>query len=859
MTPELLAPAGCWESLRAAVANGADAVYFGVEVFNARLRAENFRAADLPEVMDWLHRRGVRGFLTVNVLLFPSELGAAGELVLQAAAAGVDALIVQDIGLARLARQLAPNLALHGSTQMSITSAAGVAQAAELGCERVVLARELGLKDFARLQHQLEQRGCVMPLEVFVHGALCVAYSGQCLTSEALGQRSANRGECAQACRLPYQLIVDGVERDLGEQRYLLSPQDLAAWELLPELAEVGIASLKIEGRLKEATYVAAVTQAYRQGLDALAAPDSQAGVQVEALEQPAESGQIRRRLELTFSRGLGTGWLKGVDHRQLVHGRWSKKRGPWLGRLEHIEAGGWLVLAAGQPLKSGDGLVLEGASPDPLQAPQEVGGRVMALQTRPGGLVALRLGPGRVDLAALRPGSPCWLTSDPHLESQLHKLANAPVPERQLALDLNVSGSLGGPLVLAVAVIAGSSVGPWQVESAAPLEAAHGAGLDRLRLEQQLGRLGGTPWRLGRLEIDLDEGLFLPVAQLNALRRQLVELLAGASCKPQQGPEPALALGESERHQRIDAALGALLPQAIVANAKPAAEAPSEPMAPPTLTVLVRSLEQLEALLEQPIHRVVVDIEHPAQMRQAMALGRGRWPGGLWLAGQRICRPDERWSLEPLLRAQPDGYLVRNADQLERLSLEAPCIGDFSLNVANPLTAAWLLERWGLERITASYDLAIDQLLDLVAGCPAGRVELTLHQHMPLFHMEHCLFCAFLSEGHDYSDCGRPCEQHQVLLRDRSGTEHPLRADLGCRNTLFNGKAQTGAEAIPQLLRAGLRHFRIELLQDSAADASRRVELYRQALAGQRSGRQVWQQEQLDSRLGVTRGSMNR
>ena len=889
MTPELLAPAGCWESLRAAVANGADAVYFGVEVFNARLRAQNFQAADLSEVMEWLHRRGVRGFLTVNVLVFPSELEAAGELVLRAAAAGVDALIVQDIGLARLARKLAPALALHGSTQMSITSAAGVAQAAELGCERVVLARELSLKDFSRLQQQLEQRGCDIPLEVFVHGALCVAYSGQCLTSEALGQRSANRGECAQACRLPYQLIVDGVERDLGEQRYLLSPQDLAAWELLPDLADVGIASLKIEGRLKDASYVAAVTQAYRQGLDALAPSSPQAGSEGaatrgqgraagrnEAYPQPADPDQIRRRLELSFSRGLGTGWLKGVDHRQLVHGRWSKKRGPWLGRLERIEAGGWLVLATAQPLKAGDGLVLEGAGSDPLQAPLEVGGRVMVLQTRPGGLVALRLGPGRVDVAGLRRGSPCWLTSDAQLESQLQKLALAPAPEQQQHLDLRVRGVLGGPLVVEVVALAGRPGGPWQVRSAAPLEAAKGAGLDRPRLEQQLGRLGGTPWRLGRLDIELAPGLFLPVAQLNALRRQLVELLAETTTAPpidpgsevQEGaPQPnakaGLAAGEPERRQQIVTALEALLPQAVAPGSPPTAEAGSEalsePPAEPTLTVLVRSLEQLEALLEQPIHRVVVDIEHPAQLRQAVAMGRGRWPGGVWLAGQRICRPDERWSLEPLLRAQPDGYLVRNADQLECLSLEAPCIGDFSLNVANPLTATWLLERWGLERITASYDLALDQLLDLVAGCPAGRLELTLHQHMPLFHMEHCLFCAFLSEGHDHSDCGRPCEQHQVLLRDRSGTEHPLRADLGCRNTLFNGKAQTGAEAIPQLLRAGLRHYRIELLQDNAADAQRRVELYRQALAGQRSGRQVWQQEQLDSRLGVTRGSLNR
>ena len=181
--PELLAPAGCWASLKAAVANGADAVYFGVEQFNARLRAENFNTADLPAVMEWLHRRGVKGFLTLNVLIFPSELEQAAALLLEAQAACVDALIVQDIGLAWLVRELTPDLAVHGSTQMSITSAAGVAMAADLGCSRVVLARELSLRDLQRIQAQLHRRGLAMPLEVFVHGALCVAYSGQCLTS----------------------------------------------------------------------------------------------------------------------------------------------------------------------------------------------------------------------------------------------------------------------------------------------------------------------------------------------------------------------------------------------------------------------------------------------------------------------------------------------------------------------------------------------------------------------------------------------------------------------------------------------------------------------------------------------------
>jgi putative protease len=249
--------------------------------------------------------------------------------------------------------------------------------------------------------------------------------------------------------------------------------------------------------------------------------------------------------------------------------------------------------------------------------------------------------------------------------------------------------------------------------------------------------------------------------------------------------------------------------------------------------------------------------LEQPHELKEAIAIGRGLWPGGIWLAGARITRPDERWTLDPLVRAKADGYVVRNADQLELLTPLAPCVGDFSLNVANPLTAAWFLNHWRLERITASYDLALDQLLELLAACPAGSLEVTVHQHMPLFHMEHCLFCAFLSDGHDHTDCGRPCETHTVLLRDRSGSEHPLRADLGCRNTLFNGKAQTAAEALPQLLRAGVRALRLELLDESADQSVHRVQQYCSAIRGEISGRQLWQQEQLDSRLGVTRGSL--
>jgi putative protease len=262
--PELLSPAGDRTCLLAAVENGADAVYFGLLRHNARIRAGNFDGAELAEVMALLHRRGVRGYLTLNTLIFPHELADVEATVRDLAAAGVDAVIIQDLGLARLIRAITPDLEVHASTQMSITSEEGARLAAELGCSRVILARELSLDEIAQIRGQTD-----MPLEVFVHGALCVAYSGQCLTSEALGGRSANRGECAQACRMPYQIVCDGRDVDLGQTQYLLSPQDLAAYDLVPRLIELGVASLKIEGRLKSPEYVANITRHYRQAIDA--------------------------------------------------------------------------------------------------------------------------------------------------------------------------------------------------------------------------------------------------------------------------------------------------------------------------------------------------------------------------------------------------------------------------------------------------------------------------------------------------------------------------------------------------------------------------------------------------------------
>jgi putative protease len=356
--PELLAPAGDWDCVRAAVENGADAIYFGLERFNARMRAKNFTQADLPALMEFLHRRGVRGYVTFNTLVFANELAAAEDYVRSIIAAGVDAAIVQDIGICRLIRSISPDFPIHCSTQMTITSAAGVAFARELGAQLVVLARENSLREISAIRETSSSANAnPMPLEVFVHGALCVAYSGQCLTSESLGGRSANRGECAQACRLPYDLIADGAVVPLGDRRYLLSPQDLSGLEVLPELVRAGVSSLKIEGRLKSPEYVASITRVYRSALDR---------VMAELTGDPApkfEPQSARYELEMSFSRGLCTGWFRGINNQELAHGRFGTKRGVFLGEITRVQHES-VALALAAPLKPGDGVVFDAGRP---------------------------------------------------------------------------------------------------------------------------------------------------------------------------------------------------------------------------------------------------------------------------------------------------------------------------------------------------------------------------------------------------------------------------------------------------------------------------------------------------------------
>ncbi|GCL39856.1 peptidase U32 [Sphaerospermopsis reniformis] len=858
--PELLAPAGNWECATAAVENGADAIYFGLEKFNARMRADNFTIADLPELMEFLHLRGVKGYITLNTLIFPSELTEAEQYLKNIISAGVDAVIVQDVGICRLIRHLSPDFPIHASTQMTITSAAGVEFAKSLGCQLVVLARECSIKEINKIQQQISEKNIILPLEIFVHGALCVAYSGQCLTSEALGGRSANRGECAQACRMPYHLIADGKFVDLGNRKYLLSPQDLAGLEVLPELVKTGVTSLKIEGRLKTAEYVANVTQVYRKGLDKIAERPNP--LTPFPTREGGTRGQDQYNLEMAFSRGLYTGWFEGINNQELVHANFGKKRGVYLGEVTRIK-NEQITVKISAPVKPGDGVVFDSGHPEA----KEEGGRIYEVIPK-GKEVILTFGRNNLNIHKINIGDKVWKTSDPELDKQIRQSYEGEYPNFTKPINIDVYGEVGDKLIAIADDELGNIV---KVKSEILLQEAHTKPLTSEKLKEQFGRLGNTPFLLASLQNQIIGNAMLPVSELNKMRREIVEKLEELRSKPKLWQLNHSAKWTDLINQNLSIISRGMNHKEREGHEGKRVEESygfCDEDCKNNLIVLVRNIQQLKAALRADIKTIYCEFEDPRNYREAVKIFK-EYPvtnhhspvPSIFVAPPRITKPGENWILKQVKDSQADGYLIRNYDHLEYFAGER-CIGDFSLNVANPLTADYFIKRFNLERLTASYDLNINQLVDLITSYAPQFLEVTIHQHIPMFHMEHCVFCAFLSEGTDYTNCGRPCEKHEVKIRDRVGSEHILTADAGCRNTVYNGAAQTGAEYVQKLIGLGLQHLRIEFLNETPAQVQETIHYYQQLIQGEITGSELWktlklQNQLLQNQLGVTRGAL--
>lgn len=855
--PEVLAPAGSMPSLLAALAHGADAVYFGLQDgFNARARAANFALANLPELCARIHRAGARAYVTLNTLVFEPELPALEQVLRGIAAAGVDALIVQDPAVCLLARAVCPELELHASTQMTIAEAAAVPFAVGLGCSRVVVPRELSIDEIRAFA-----AGTDVELEVFVHGALCVSWSGQCLTSEAWGGRSANRGQCAQSCRMPYELVVDGESKPLGDVNYLLSPKDLAGARAVPDLLSVpAVHGLKIEGRQKGPQYVASAVGGYRRWVDALVT-----GGDRKAAERQLANDLLA--MSLSYTRGFSDGFFGGSDHQTLVEGRFPKHRGVFVGTVSRVVGDGVFVKpdAEGRPwtgalgvderpegptgerttklpavgdaaplvLKPGMGVVFDQGDPEDKNEP---GGAVYYVDQK-GSELRLGFGDRGPDLQRIRAGDRVFATSDPALLALIVR-DDALEPDGRNPVALVVTGALGEPLT----VTARSGAFAATVRGSSPLQLARGAGLDAALLKDKLGAFGGTAF--GLLELDekgLARGLHVPASELKELRRQLV-----AELLPQIERGPVRTLDARPAIQRVRDQLATVAARGFEQ---------------PELVPLVRTDEQLDAAIDVGCPEVELDWMEFTGLGKAVEHARSRGVRVV-IATTRIGKPGEEPLIERIRKLQPDGVLVRHFGAMmrflrfraegERMALH----GDFSLNAANSLTTRHLLQL-GLDTVTASFDLDEQQLLAMIQQVPAGRLAVIAHHRIPTFHTEHCVYSHLLSNGRDFHSCGRPCERHQVALRDHLGREHPVIVDVGCRNTVFHHAPQQSSQWAEKLVRGGVRRFRVEFVREGKAEVARVLTAWRELLAGKLDADGLLRRTGASSQFGVAQGGM--
>jgi putative protease len=844
--PEIMSPAGYWPQLRTAIEAGADSVYFGLKHFTARAKV-GFDLGELPEVFTTLHRRGVKGFVTFNTLVFEHEFDEAARVLTAIAESGADAVIVQDVGILKLVREIAPSLEIHASTQMSVTSADGVRLAQSLGASRVTLARELSLDQVRAIRAATD-----CELEIFVHGALCVAYSGQCFSSEAWGGRSANRGQCAQACRLPYEMVVDGETRPLGDARYLLSPGDLYALEQIPEITQIGISAIKIEGRYKDSDYVALTTRAYRQAVD-----DAWAGRSTHA---------DKLTLEQVYSRGLAPHFLTGTNHQAVVQGRAPRHRGVLMGKVARVTELG-VTLEQPSQLKPGDGVVFDAADWRSPQEPEE-GGRVFEVQNG-----ELRFGNGALNVKRIRRGDLVWRTHDPELDKLVRPYTEASTPLRKQPVSVRVTAREGESLVTEWRVGDVRTV----VASDTPLGAASQRAVDEPYLREQLGRLGNTPYELAAVELEIAGRPFAPSSLLNRMRREAVERLQEA---------------QSERHPVVQAATSSPRPPAIVAS--PCSAAPPRPSAAtgcsnstgtsgsrcraaPTqcvsahqaphsaatawersaqLHLLVRTQAQLEAAIAVRPAEITLDYLDLYGLKPSLERVRA---AGIQarVASPRVLKPGEEHIVDFLLSCDCP-ILVRSAGLLHALRDRShhPLAGDFSLNAANASSAEEFFAL-GLTSLTPTHDLNAEQVADLARAVGGERIEAILYQHLPVFHTEHCVFCRFLSAGTSYKDCGRPCEHHVVALRDDAGRAHPVMADVGCRNTVFGAEAQEASRHLDDWRAAGIAQFRLEFAHESGEQTEEIARLFTSALAGSSTAQELARQLRSMAPQGVTEGSL--
>lgn len=799
---ELLAPAGNLAALKAAVENGADAVYIGGAQFSARQKAENFTREQMAAGIAYAHQRGCAVHVAVNTLVHNEEIGDLITYGYALAELGVDAVIVQDLGAAHILRQTLPQLPLHASTQMAIHNIAGVKFLEEQSFARVVLARETSLAAIKKIKEQTN-----IDLEVFVHGALCVAYSGQCLLSSMIGGRSGNRGLCAQPCRMQYELVdANGKSYPNGEGAYLLSTRDLNMLDYLPAIIEAGVASLKIEGRMKRPEYVATVVRHYRQAIDAYYTHSkfAQKSAQQELLQ--------------IFNRDFTTGYYFANQGADLMSYSRPDNRGVLVADiLKTDQKKIWIQLK--EPLVSGDGYFFYNGKGE------EIAGNVHEMSIKgktisaahPGQIVQMVVNGNAQGAKAL------YRTADVQLLKQAADSYSRPSMPQKQTVHFKIELRRGQPISL----LAWDDAGHQQYgESTYLVEAAKTQPSNLDSVHKQLERLGNTPFSLGDVVAEIEAGVIAPASELNQLRRTVIEGLAQQLAQKEATP----LLPYDEYLEDVGDLLDRIPPQVMAYGLQQ------------QLAVTAGSIEAVKAAADAGADLIYLQA---TGLRGRQAVSADSYADLVQYCQQKhsqlywTCSPIQNdWQMErlkPLMSAAQDagftGIAVGNLGLLKaaRQMGWIHIVADYQLNIFNDVTLQYLSEQ-EICRAVLSPELTLEQIgqFAYLGNLP---LELLVHGNLPLMISEQCVTGSVIGRRTAHQACIGPCAKQQYYLKDRMGAQFPLYMDENCRMHVYNSKTLNLYKRLEDCLRTGADVLRIEGRERSAQWIATVTKIYKKAI----------------------------
>ncbi|MEO6863937.1 MAG: DUF3656 domain-containing protein [Gemmatimonadaceae bacterium] len=797
--PELLSPAGSLDAVRAAVANGADAVYLGAEKFNARDEGAQLSLDELETACALAHSRGVRIYLTLNTLVKPGELQEALEFLGQAIDRGIDAAIVQDLGLVTLINRVYPGFEIHGSTQMTVHDESGARLMRELGIDRVVLARENSLEDIRAIHAAVPDLG----LESFVHGALCIAYSGQCYMSGMISERSANRGSCAQSCRKDYTLN-DAATGETLDSGFLISAKDLGAYDSLADIADAGVGCLKIEGRKKRPEYVATVTRGYRDFLTRVGEGD----------RTPPATEEVQDLVQI-FSRGFTPGMYRGRAGRDYVTREHPDNRGVVLGTVAEV-TGREVIVDVSARIQIGDGVAFEGT-----RDIETTGASVTAVRT-------LREANGEFRQAlTLRArahvGAIVVRSSDATLLARAREsFARVELaPARKQPVDVAAFGSAGSPLKL----LFKSAFGEVVVRSEVALAPASKRALDAAQLRDQLGRLGETEFVLRDVDVNgLATGQFLPVSVLNHMRQRAI-----ADLEQRAQWEHASRIGE--RADQISLAIAAVVVPAVTPTVASSSQ--------PTLTAQVYDIADARAAAAAGATEVVLDpfLRHPTPpVARVRALATDLEAMGVTfrIRTPSVVRPEDRKVVDKWLALDFPIVSGHIGLAIELAQAGRDVVADYAVNCFNQHTAAHLFSH-AVRRIVPSIELTTDELGAMVAPWDGRGFDVLVYGRPEGMTIEHCVLSAAFDR--EPTTCRDLCVQKHpnVSLTDPAGYTFAVATDSACRNRLLHSRPIEGSEYVPRLWGMGIRSFNVvfNVPGDAVAEIVRGYRTMIDSLAG--------------------------